>query len=163
MTRWRDEPREDWLVREQFRVVRVSSLPFAHNPFKCDHRQLFDESAEDATAEGRRFFQSLSAAQFAACAYHQTTDWRTLASASVRLFRGFADRPVCELLRAVEGLPSSEWDREALYGLFVDPIVWGRGNESVTNGQHRICAIRASGARLCAIDHNRFDPYAPAE
>lgn len=155
-----DARREDWLVREQFRVARVASLPYAHNPSNCTHYEgLFDKAAEWDGAEGRRFFESLSAEQLAFCYYDQLADWRLVADASVTLFRTFESRTVSELQDAIEtwSLPSNE--RNHVFWIFADPIVWGDKEATIINGQHRLCAIRASGAILCVIDHNQFDPY----
>jgi hypothetical protein len=70
-----DARRDEWLVREQFRVAPVASLPFAHNPSNCTHyEELFDKDAEWDGAEGRRFFESLSAERLASCYYHQLAD-----------------------------------------------------------------------------------------
>lgn len=152
--------RRDWLVGEQFRVAQVTSLPYAHNPSNCTHfEELFDKSAEWDGGEGRRFFESLSVEQLASCYYHRLADWRAVADASVALFRTFENRTVSELQDAIEtwSLPSNE--RSHLFWIFADPIVWGGEAATIINGQHRVCAIRASGAALCVIDHNGFDPY----
>lgn len=158
--------RDDWLVREQFQVVRVARIPYAHNPSRCDYYEaLFDRRAESGGAKGRRFFESLTPEQFSACHYHQLADWRRVAMTSVRLYRGCLDRPLSELYATIgqlwkEGsadLSSRDW--EQVEWLFRDPIVWGGNASRVTNGQHRTYAIRASEARLCVIDHNRFSPY----
>ncbi len=148
-----NERREDWLLSEQFRVVQVSSLPYAHNPSRCDNAGLFAEADWDGAA-GRRFFESLTDQQRRSCHYHQLADWKLVAMISVRFFRACRD----ELMSKLDAALSRQDSRE-LYWLFHDPIAWGGEAPYVTNGQHRICAIRASGARLCVIDHERFDPY----
>lgn len=155
-----DEPRSDWLVHEQFRVVRVSSLPYFHGPFKCAHRALFETRDSDERDEaGRRFHARLTDEHFAKCEYHQRADWRTVARTSVRLFRAFKDKPRSEFDDAVLNIALPKRDRWELYFLIHDPIVWGGRSHRVTNGQHRICAIRTSGAGLCLIDHNKLDLY----
>lgn len=154
-----NRPREDWLVSEQFRVVRVSSLPYAHNPSRCDHLALFRDSEWDGI-EGRRFFESLTDQHFRSCTYHQLADWQLIARVAVQLFRKYRNRLRSELYDALERAPLTEQDLLALQLIFHDPIVWGGQAPHVTNGQHRVCAIRASRARLCVIDHDRFDPYA---
>ena len=148
------------MVREQFRVARVAALPYAHNPSNCTHfEEFFNKSAKWDGGEGRRFFESLSVEQLTSCYYHQLADWRVVADASVTLFRTFENRSVSELQDAIEtwSLPSNE--RRHLFWIFADPIVWGGEAATIINGQHRLCAIRASAAVLCVIDHNRFDPY----
>lgn len=81
-----EEARQSWLVSEQFRVVRVPSLPYAHNPSRCSHATLFVEGDWDGVA-GRRFFESLTDAQFLTCWYHQLANWKVVALAAVQLFR----------------------------------------------------------------------------
>lgn len=124
------------------------------------HAALFTGAWQEDS--GRRFYESLSGEQLASCCYHRLADWRTVAQASVRLFREYRDRFQSDLHDAVLDVSRPRRDCEQLHWLFHDPIVWGGEADSVTNGQHRICAIRASGARLCVIDHNRFSPYDPA-
>jgi hypothetical protein len=155
-----DEPREDWLVSEQFRVVRVSSLPYGHLQSRCTHAALFKDAWQEGA--GRRFFDGLTDEQLASCYYHRLADWREVARASVRIFRAHQNELWSTLDEVLATLPLPKRERDQLWWLFHDPIIWGGEADTVTNGQHRICAIRASGARLCVIDHNRFDPYAPA-
>jgi hypothetical protein len=38
------------------------------------------------------------------------------------------------------------------HSLFSHPIAWKPGQTSVVNGQHRACALRASGALWCVAD-----------
>jgi hypothetical protein len=156
-----DTPRDDWLVSEQFRVARVSNLPYAHNPSRCTQASHFEEAKWDGVA-GRRFFESLTDEQFRACYYHQLADWKLVAWTSVQLYRTCRNKLKSELDAALSQTQLSQADQRELAFLFHDPIVWGGAAPSVTNGQHRICAIRAAGAGLCVIDHNRLDPYAPA-
>ena len=135
----------------------MSSLPYAHNLWKCAFAADFEEGKWSG-AWGRRFFESLTDKQFLACSYHQIADWQSVAKISVQLFRRFRSQPMSNLDAAMSQLTLEEQDRLHLYLLFHEPIVWGGKAPYVTNGQHRICAIRASGARLCVIDHNKFDP-----
>ncbi|MHB2000163.1 MAG: hypothetical protein ACYCSI_08255 [Solirubrobacteraceae bacterium] len=57
---------------ERFAVVRVTDLPFAHNPYKCRHRARFDTLCQRqpticATQVGMRWHATLTADDFAAC------------------------------------------------------------------------------------------------
>jgi hypothetical protein len=45
----------------------------------------------------------------------------------------------------------SEQDRRALGSLFSKPINWAPGESVLTNGQHRSCALRHSGAAQCPV------------
>jgi hypothetical protein len=69
------------------------------------------------------------------------------------VFRSLAsDATLEDALAAVEAefgdSPEGRWCRS----LFVDPIVCRPKGRRVTNGQHRACALRASGAALCVVD-----------
>lgn len=87
-TRGLEEPRQDGVVSEQFRVARVSGLPYAHNPWKCANAVHFEEG-EWNDAQGWRFFESLTEEDLRGCGYHQLTDWKLVARIGVQLFRRF--------------------------------------------------------------------------
>jgi len=138
-------------------IVAVADLPWAHNPFRCAHRARFeairghyDKDFDGHIPAGAHFFLHLDAEQLAACPYHQH-DWVAIADASIVLLEGLT--PASErrdvFSAAAELLPDGP-DREQLVCLFTDPIVWSPGHTSITNGQHRACALKASGATLCA-------------
>jgi hypothetical protein len=144
---------EDWRAADQFSVVRVSRLPYAHNPFKCTHAP----QTVDVDFDGRRFFESLTREQFGSCRYHRVVDWKLVAKMGVQLFWRHRQERKSTLNRAILAVELDEPNKRALLSLFSDPIVWERTGPAVVDGQHRLCAIRAAGARLCLIDHNRLD------
>jgi hypothetical protein len=117
-----------------------------------------DSSDDDANA-GKRFFESLEDADFAGCEYHQGVDWLAIVRTSVRLFRRLKELPVSQLDAAIIAARLPEAELWWLASLFRQPIVWRKHSPQVIDGQHRICAVRASGARLCVIDHDLFAPY----
>jgi hypothetical protein len=96
---------------DEMDVVAVADLPWAHNPFKCAHRErfqeilgLYDKDFDGHIPAGAHFFLSLDAAGFASCRYHQH-DWAAIAEASVQLLEGprawqFAERYVQRRRRA---------------------------------------------------------------
>jgi hypothetical protein len=57
-----------------------------------------------------------------------------------------------EALAATSGRFEEKLEAEALNSLFTDPIIWSPESDTVTNGQHRSCALKASGAPLCVVD-----------
>ena len=84
---------------------------------------------------------------------------RKVESYSVGVSKQMCDKPIAPVLWELEDVveaitrilgdtPEGAWCRS----LFSDPIVWGPGQDSVTNGQHRSCALRASGAPFCVVD-----------
>lgn len=48
-------------------------------------------------------------------------------------------------------------DGRALLSLFADPIIWHPRSPTLTNGQHRTCALRAAGAEFCALDTSGYE------
>lgn len=138
--------------------VAVADLPWPHNPSRCAHsdrfnaiRTLYDDDFDGHIPAGAHFFLSLGQNDFDACDYHDH-DWISIAAASVKLLDQLppdADRE--QIANAVSNLlPNGSDQRELLY-LFSDPIVWAPGETSIINGQHRSCALRASGAPECAV------------
>lgn len=137
-----------------------SVLPFAHDPFRCAHDERFNEIAgfyegadiEDATVVGAHWFLTLSADDFERCEYHER-DWSQIAAASVAVLEAIGPQGSRDEMRtacAKQKLPPA--DGRALLSLSVDPIIWTPGSLSLTNGQHRSCALRAAGAELCVVD-----------
>ena len=64
---------------EEMGIVAVADLPWAHNPFKCAHRnrfqairKLYGRSFDGGVPAGAHFFLSLDADQLATCSYHKT-------------------------------------------------------------------------------------------
>jgi hypothetical protein len=148
--------------KRDFNVAAVAEMPWAHNPYNCDHfprwKALHDETEPwlDAKERERRasqaLFTQLTKPEFAACHYHRM-DWRR----------------VCAI--AVDALASDSWDdwyavtggklphlsdceNHALATLFRDPIrITGA---SISNGQHRICALRAQGVPRVVVNATSY-------
>ncbi|MGA3058428.1 MAG: hypothetical protein ABSE70_10410 [Candidatus Limnocylindrales bacterium] len=148
---------EQW--RPVFEAVAVADLPPPHGPFKCQHRDRFDqlrrqtqvgaESWHEADlAAGRRFLATLTPADLQACRYHRA-DWKAIADESVRIIEslGRRDREEYDAEAKRSTLPGE--DRRWLVTLFAEPIFIGGG--AYINGQHRGCALRFSGADRAAV------------
>lgn len=43
-------------------------------------------------------------------------------------------------------------DQAELLSLFVDPIVWGFDAPQLSNGQHRVCALKKASVALCIVE-----------
>jgi hypothetical protein len=140
-------------------VVPVTLLPWPHNPSRCPHHARFEQIAQlyppacwTTGAAGAHFFLTLTDRHFRACSYHEP-DWREVARVSVEVLEALpleAERD--EAITATSGRFKETLEAEALNSLFTDPIVWSPASGTVTNGQHRTCALKASGAPLCVID-----------
>jgi hypothetical protein len=145
-------------VLAEMEAVAVADLPWAHLPSKCANlsdfeaiRALYDESREGEVPAGAHFFLALDSERFAACPYHRH-DWRAIAAASVELLTRLdsqADHD--DVLREASRLLPEGPDRDELAFLFFDPIIWSPEAPSVTNGQHRTCALKAADAPECVV------------
>lgn len=142
----------------EMEVVAVADLPWAHLPSKCANfsdfeaiRVLYDDSREGEVPTGAHFFLALDSERFAACPYHRH-DWHAIAAASVELFTRLGPQADDDDVRreASRLLPEGP-DRDELAFLFFDPIIWSPEASSVTNGQHRTCALKAAGAPECVV------------
>ncbi len=161
-----EEP-ERYLL-EEMQAVSVADLPWPHNPSRCAHfdrfnevQQLYDGKFDRHVPAGAHFFLTLAEDDLAACRYHQH-DWQAIAAASVTLLDRLpynADRDT--IIAAASNLLPSGPDRDELIYLFSDPIAWAAGESSITNGQHRTCALKASGASKCAVMVYGERPYTP--
>lgn len=140
-------------------VIAVADLPWAHNPSRCKWSERFEQveafypsSGHPDPAAGAHWFLTLTDDDLAACWYHRA-DWHRIAEVSVHVFRSLAsDAKPEDALAAVEAELGDSPEGRWCCSLFVDPIVCRPKGRSVTNGQHRACALRASGAPVCVVD-----------
>jgi hypothetical protein len=147
---------EEWMIIDEMQVVAVADLPWPHNPSECAHaerfesiRRLYDERFDGHIPAGAHFFLSLNREAFSICRYHQH-DWQAIAAASVELLEALGPTSdFDEVVDRATALIDEKADREQLISLFSDPIKWAPGETSITNGQHRTCALKATGAELC--------------
>jgi len=145
--------------QDTFTALPVEELPPPHSPSRCDHASRFRQIASRLVSEGRptrdislaagrEFLASLSPADLQSCARHRA-NWKAIGDISAAIIdsHGQQDRAVY-LDAARRSLLASE-DRELLMTLFVNPIVASSG--ACTDGQHRACALRFSGAARAAV------------
>ncbi|MGH3571749.1 MAG: hypothetical protein ACRDR6_22785 [Pseudonocardiaceae bacterium] len=160
------------------RSVSLAALPWPHRLSKCEHLKRIeaavrtypddddatDDAGQAATAE---VFGELTAADFAACRYHQAA-WAAIGAIALELTEsGKSDWEALEQIDREQRLSGE--DRKWLRSLFQDPICWDDGDASLVNGQHRLCALRAAGVSSCPIDGRHLPdaaypaPLGPAE
>jgi hypothetical protein len=139
-------------------IVAVADLPWPHEPSVCRWKPRFDQILEqypvkrDRAAVGAHWFLTLSEEDCSGCSYHQA-DWEQIAGTSVEVFRSLdSEAELDDAVAAVEEALGDSVEGSWCRSLFVDPISWYPGERSVGNGQHRSCALRASGAPLCVVD-----------
>lgn len=140
------------------RPVPVSRLPWPHRLSKCHHfrrleaiEKTYPEDWYAGQVAHAELFARLTPEDFAACPYHQG-DWTAIAEAATELAAAELDDDDerQRMANAMEHL--EERDREWARALVQDPICWDDNHDSLTNGQHRTCALRAAGV-----------PYLPVE
>ncbi len=140
------------------RPVPVSQLPWPHRLSKCPHfprieaiEKTYPDDWYSEQIAHAELFTRLTPQDFAACPYHQA-DWAAIAEAATEY--AAADLEVdAERGRAAYAMEHlDERDREWARALVQDPICWDDNHDSLTNGQHRTCALRAAGV-----------PYLPVE
>jgi hypothetical protein len=141
--------------RDRFIILRASSIPPPMTADGCVHQKRFEQfvrskgidpsSTRKPVWVREEFFSRLTDTDYQACSYHQA-DWRSIADESVRLVRRYGECPSNKWVfdNAANRAELSEPDRRWLSSLFSDPLKWDGDNWG--NGQHRGCALRASGA-----------------
>jgi hypothetical protein len=143
------------------RQVPLAAIPWPHNPFRCAHfgraraiMATYPDTTHACQAATAELFEELTPADFAACLYHRP-DWPTIVQVALELVAdGIADGTESAQLgpriTSDERLPPD--DRTWLWSLLsMEPIEWDDGDLAITNGQHRLCAMRAAGVLACSI------------
>lgn len=156
---------------EGIRSVNLSELPWPHQGSNCD---LFPRRGPIASTypgvhvpgakSGWDIGQVASAEMYAAtppsdralCSYHQA-DWAGIAAAAGAILADGCHDLQQLLSRAEDYTDLGVTERDWLVSLFADPIVWSDDSTALTNGQHRLCALRAAGVRSCPVE-GRFIP-----
>lgn len=149
------------IIRPLFEALPVEQLPPPHNPSRCPHIDRFRHIAdtqdgpdaqgrglEDDLQAGSAFLTTLTPDDHRHCPYHDA-DWKAIADVSVRIIETLGRRDPDDYASAARDAPLRGRDRGWLVSLFSDPIYIGGG--AYTNGQHRGCALRFSGAKRAAI------------
>lgn len=146
------------ILWQVFEPVPVDQIPVPHNPSNCEHYERF-KSLETSGVKpaGRRFIDSLTETDQQTCRYHHA-DWQWIAQESVRIITELGHVEGGEYVDAVNRIDGRADDQSWLRSLFDDPIDVAGGE--FTNGQHRACALRFSGASHAAMvvgDDHRGD------
>lgn len=143
--------------RPVFEAVTVSDLPPPHNPWRCEHVDRFRLIAEQTQADsrlqanleaGRTFLGTLTPADRRACRFHKGR-WKVIADESVRIINQLGHRDLADYAAEATRSHLGKTDRDWLVSLFSHPIFIGGG--AYTDGQHRGCALRFSGAEQAAV------------
>ena len=139
-------------MRPVFEAVLVARLAPPFNPYKCVHRERFKAvfgGGPYRIEKAREFVASLTSEDISKCWYHQA-DWAAIADESIRILQTAGTmQPVGRYAAAARESGLTGDDRRWLISLFDDPIV--ADEAGYTNGQHRGCALRFSGASRAAV------------
>jgi hypothetical protein len=152
--------REIW--QPIFEAVSVAEFPPPHSPANCRYIDRFRQIAASIEAEvaggshddleaGRCFLATLSPEDRASCRYHRA-NWKAIADESVRILEQLGRCDPEDYIAQAERSHLSEDDRRWLVKLFMDSI--RIRNKRYSNGQHRACALRFSGANRAVIEVN---------
>lgn len=140
------------VYRNIFEAIPATSLPSPHNPSNCLYiermREMEEETGDDLAQEegseiGRRFIASLTPDEVRKCRYHDA-NWKKIADEGCRLIDTLGRVAEDDYVNAARASKLRKKDRGWLVSLFSDPVFIGGGG--YTNGQHRACALRFSGA-----------------
>lgn len=141
--------------RDVFEAVPVTDLPPPHNPFRCAHRSRFNTMADEArwmdlSEVGRRFINSITVDDVSSCWWHQAANWTAIANESIRVVETVGElEPRADYRSEARRSGLSDEDLGWLKSLFDEPIIIAGGG--YTDGQHRACALRFSGASRAAV------------
>jgi hypothetical protein len=149
----------EYVRRQVFEAVPVTELPYPFNPYQCKHYDRFRAIENEATAPSRwdhdrdevsrEFISSLATDDVNACWYHKA-NWAAIADESIRVVEvvgklkpdGYYKE---EARKSALGKEDLKW----LVSLFEHPVIISGGG--YTDGQHRGCALRFSGASQAAV------------
>ncbi|MGH3784525.1 MAG: hypothetical protein ACRDRO_28880 [Pseudonocardiaceae bacterium] len=142
-----------------FRVVPLSALPWPHFQSECTLREIVERERrvvpDDQAAHAAAFLSDSGRRAMASCKYHKP-DW-------ARRVRILWDTPDQANGNDVDPKTHPEYGQLSrneqlwLLTLVDEPIEWSDRSEMLTNGQHRLCALRAAGIQACPV-RGRFLP-----
>jgi len=158
---------------DAIRPVAASQLPWPHGLFKCPYADRATHLAATypkghGTTAHAELFTQLRKDDFAACPYHQADDWGAIADAVLAFAaaqRDSGDEPVD---RSAYAAPLSDRDRGWFRSLINGRIRWDTGAQHLTDGQHRLCALRAADVTVVPVhgrhlpDHDETEPAVDA-
>lgn len=145
------------------RPVPASALPWPHGLFKCEYAERGKRIARtypggrraDQTAHAE-LFAELTEEEFAACPYHQG-NWQAIAEAVLAYAEVDEDEEPERAARLYAMEHLSPQDRKWARRMLSDRIWWEEGSTSITNGQHRLCAMRAAAVANVPV-YGRYLP-----
>ncbi|MGK3203164.1 hypothetical protein [Amycolatopsis sp. MEPSY49] len=142
--------------RHGVRMVPLSALPWPHNQSNCRLGPLagtLRTAVIDAqTAHAAAFLSQDGRTAMESCRYHQP-DWPRLVGILVDIL-GSAGAGEPQPRQHPDYRRLSAEDQQWLGSLLEEPIDWDDRDQSLTNGQHRVCALRAARVQPCPVRGN---------
>jgi hypothetical protein len=84
------------------------------------------------------------------CRYHvdegRAIDWKLIAELACDVVQRNGPRISVAAVDLAAGRLGSGTERDLLWSLFAEPILWRRGSPRLDNGQHRVCGLVMAGA-----------------
>lgn len=135
------------------RMVPLSALPWPHFQAACRMGRIAEtyEAAVDdeQTAHAAAFLSPEGRDCMSSCRYHQP-DWPRLVHMLTEILDN-GDGQYPEPQQHPDYAQLSARDQEWLLSLLNAPIEWDDRDQMLTNGQHRLCALRAAGVLSCPV------------
>ncbi len=136
------------------RTVPLSALPWPHNQSHCRMGRIADTYeaivADEQAANAAAFLSAEGRAAMTSCPYHQP-DWPRLVRILIEI-PDTADGQDPQPQRHPDYVLLSAEDKQWLHTLLVESIEWDDRDQMLTNGQHRLCALRAAGVQHCPVN-----------
>jgi hypothetical protein len=135
------------------RIVPLAALPWPHNQARCPLADLVEQEVgahpDSKAAHAAAFTSDAGARAQQTCPYHRP-DWPKLVRILEESIDLASDDPHVEQHPDYGDL--SDEEREWLYTLIVEPLIWDDNDSHLTNGQHRLCALRGAGIERAPVD-----------
>jgi hypothetical protein len=142
----------------QYEVVSVYELPWPDNLFKgCALRDALrerhpdlDRLDDDARQRAvREFVESQASPVLGECPYHAGNPERAAALAVRLMHDGIAAKGMA----AISDASANETVEVQAFvnSLFREPITWRRGQPQLTDGPHRVCALKLADAAAVPV------------
>ncbi|MBB5891868.1 hypothetical protein ACFFS4_44405 [Kutzneria kofuensis] len=139
--------------RYGLRTVPLSALPWPHGQSNCRMGRIADTYkavvADEQTAHAAAFLSAEGRETMSSCSYHQP-DWPRLVRILTEIL-DTANGQDPQPQRHPDYVLLSAEDKQWLQTLLIDPIEWDDRDQMLTNGQHRLCALRAAEVQHCPV------------
>jgi hypothetical protein len=133
----------------------VSDLPWPHYPFKCTFNADFEakHGTTDPETTQENFKQFVENETNPSECLRHTPDWRPAADAAVEVSQHYGPTSESQAVPHFATSNHSEEVKRLVLIFWRDPIKWMPGKPQLNDGQHRTCALKASGAKSVIYEY----------